>query len=134
MYCLFSKRCEKEGKHILIDGASNCHVMNEARRRNIPEGSYFVKTYKKRANGTYSLYVEIDFKVHKFNTTFREFNQDYIYLNKDKTQCSLTPFVEEESTPNVEDDKNINATIQTEEVVIEDKITTKKKRTTKKKV
>lgn len=92
-YCVYSKRCDKERKYILLDNSDNCNIMEEAKKLNIPKDAYYVRTYKQRANGTYSLYVDINGTVEKINTVFTNFNQDYIYLDKvDSVYIpSLTP-------------------------------------------
>ena len=59
-YCVYSKRCDKEKKYILLDNSDNCIHMEEAKKLNIPKDAYYVRTYKQRANGTYSLYVDIN--------------------------------------------------------------------------
>ena len=97
-YCIYSKRCDKERKYISLDVDKNeCKYMIIEKRNNIPTGSFFVRTYKLRPNGTYTLYVEINGAVEKVNTSFTEFNQNYIYLREENGvyTASLTPIVVE---------------------------------------
>lgn len=94
-YCVYSKRCEIRHKYISLDKADDCYVAKEAKSIMIPRGSYYVRTYKLRNNGTYSLYVDINGMTQKINTTFTNFNQDYIYLDEVEGVYvpSLTPII-----------------------------------------
>lgn len=90
--CLYRKKCEKEHKFIPTNGDDNCHIKMGELRKNIPNGSYYVRTTKLIPNGTYVLYIELDRDtVIEIYTKYTEFNQNYIYLNEDKTQVSLQP-------------------------------------------
>lgn len=82
--CPHSKRCGKEERYISISGAEKCHIMEEQKRKDIPKDTYYVRTYKQRPNGTYSLYVDIDGNgtIEKINTDFTDFDQYYVYLDK----------------------------------------------------
>ena len=35
-YCVYSKRCDKAHKYILLDNSDNCNIMEEAKKLNIP--------------------------------------------------------------------------------------------------
>lgn len=94
-YCVYSKRCDKERKYILLDNSDDCNIMEEAKKINIPKDAYYVRTYRQRANGTYSLYVDVNGTIEKINTVFTNFNQDYIYLDEVEGVYipSLTPII-----------------------------------------
>jgi hypothetical protein len=64
----------------------------EQTKKDIPNGSYFVKATQVLPNGYYRLYVEVGDNVIEYPTRFKEFNQNYVYL-KDN-QVSLTPIKE----------------------------------------
>ncbi len=99
--CLYRKRCDKEQKYIPISGDDNCHILMEQTKRNIPNGSYFVKATQVLPNGTYRLYVEVGANVIEIKTNFKEFNQNYIYLDK-AHKPSFTPIVEKKVEPKVD--------------------------------
>lgn len=90
--CLYRKRCDLQQKYISIDGADDCYILMEAKRKEIPSGSYFVKAKQVLPNGCYRLYLEIGDNVVEYRTNITEINQDYVYL-KDN-QISLTPIKE----------------------------------------
>lgn len=90
--CLYRKRCDLEQKYVRIDGDDDCYILMEQTKRDIPNGSYFVKATQVLPNGYYRLYVEVGNGVIEYPTKFKEFNQNYIYL-KDN-QVSLTPIKE----------------------------------------
>lgn len=115
--CLYRKRCDLQQKYIPIDGDDKCYILMEKTKREIPNGSYYVKATQVLPNGLYRLYVEIGSNVVEIKTNFKEFNQDYIYLDKDY-KPSLTPIVEKKV-------ENKNTT----EVKTQTKRTTKKKDT-----
>ena len=58
--------------------------MEEQKKKDIPKDTYYVRTYKQRPNGIYSLYVDIDGNgtIEKINTDFTDFDQYYVYLDK----------------------------------------------------
>ena len=90
--CLYRKRCDLEQKYVRIDGDDDCYILMEEIKRDIPNGSYFVKATQVLPNGYYRLYVEVGDNVIEYPTRFKEFNQNYVYL-KDN-QVSLTPVKE----------------------------------------
>ena len=96
--CLYRKKCEKEHKFIPTNGDDKCHIKMEELKKDIPNGSYYVRATKVVPNGKYVLYIEIDKDtiVEKY-TEYTEFNQNYIYLNEDKSKVSLQPFIKKET-------------------------------------
>lgn len=110
-YCPYSKRCTKLEKYIPIeeDIWKECRFYMNEKIKNIPQGSYFVKTFRKndKGNKTY-LYVLIEDKIEKITTGFSNFNQNYIYLKKgiDGFEVSLTPFTKEKKQTKKSEVKN----------------------------
>ena len=71
-----------------------CYKMIENKIKDIPDGSYFVQSYRPNRNGKLYLYVVIKDKVERVLSNFTTINQDYIYLKEglDGYEVSLTPF------------------------------------------
>lgn len=99
--CLYSKKCAIQEKFIPLDNEAykECYIMIENREKNIPNGSYYIQTYRPNIKGNLYLYVVINNKVEKIATQLTEINQDYIYLKEGSEgyQVSLTPFVEKKN-------------------------------------
>lgn len=95
--CLYRKRCDLQQKYISIDGADDCYILMEAKRKEIPNGSYFVKAKQVLPNGCYRLYVELNGNVVQYVTKTKEFNQDYVYIGENG-ECSTIPVKKETKT------------------------------------
>ena len=93
-YCIYSKRCLKVNKFIPIDNQKECYVMIEEMKKSIPKNSYYVQAVKPNKSGFLYVYVVIGDKVEKILTTFKELNQNHLYLKETENgyEVSLTPF------------------------------------------
>ena len=126
-WCHYVKRCEKVEKFIPIrdDVWEECGKYIMEKRKDIPEGSYFVQTTRPNRNGQLFLYVLVeDDKIERIPSTLTELKQNYIYLKKvnESYKVSLEPFKKEESKVN----ENITIHVN-EELVTEKKKGRKKK-------
>lgn len=94
-HCLFSKFCVNQGKYIHKEGVESCYMVLEENKKNIPNGSYYVRFVK---NGF--AYVELNRdKVIKIKDTIGEItNYVYLSLQDGKYIMSLTPFEEKKKT------------------------------------
>lgn len=95
--CFYAKRCDRVYKFISMDNAKECYKYNLEMTKNIPNGSYYVQTYRPNKKGKLYLYILIGEKIEKILTDFTEINQNYVYLKDgiDGYEVSLTPFKEE---------------------------------------
>lgn len=96
--CFFAKRCDIEERFIPNgDLWKECGEMIKAMQTKIPQGSYFVQTYRPNKKGKLYLYVVINGKTEKILTNLESINQDYIYLKDgiDGYEVGLVPFKEE---------------------------------------
>lgn len=94
--CIYSKRCDLVHKFIPLETQGECYKMILEEQKNIPNGSYFVQTYRPNSKGNLYIYVIINGKTEKISTKLTEINQNYIYLKEGEKgyEVSLTPFVE----------------------------------------
>ena len=93
--CPYTKKCMKEERFVANGELwKECYKMIENKIKDIPDGSYFVQSYRPNRNGKLYLYVVIKDKVERVLSTFTTINQDYIYLKEglDGYEVSLTPF------------------------------------------
>lgn len=98
-YCIYSKKCTKVEKFIPIDELwKECYLYNMEKSKNVPQGAYFVQSYRLSKSGKLYLYVVIKDYVEKILTDFTELNQDYVYLKEgiDGYEVSLKPFATQE--------------------------------------
>ena len=99
-WCVYVKRCEKVEKFIPI--ADNvweeCGKYIMEKRKEIPEGAYFVQTSRPNRSGNLLIYVALENKTVRIETELKELKQDYVYLKetKDGYKVSLEPFKAEE--------------------------------------
>lgn len=95
-YCLYSKKCMVENRYKPMDNNAweECYKMIEDKIKSIPQGSYFVQSYRPNRSGKLFLYVVINNQVEKIATNFTTIEQDYVYLKEglDGYEVSLTPF------------------------------------------
>jgi hypothetical protein len=95
-YCIFSKRCDKVNKYIEIENNKwkECFMYIESKAKEIPNGSYFVQSYRPNRSGKLYLYVVMKDKVERILSDFTTINQDYIYVKEglDGYEVSLMPF------------------------------------------
>ena len=89
--CVYSKKCMKVERFIPLENEmwKECYKFIMNKRNNIPEGSYFVQTYRPNRMGKLILYVAMGDSTKRIQSNFTEFNQDYVYIDGDK--ISLTP-------------------------------------------
>ena len=94
--CLYQKKCLMKNRYIPTEDNlwKECYKMIENKIKDIPDGSYFVQSYRPNRNGKLYLYVVIKDKVERVLSNFTTINQDYIYLKEglDGYEVSLTPF------------------------------------------
>jgi hypothetical protein len=66
----------------------------ESKAKEIPNGSYFVQSYRPNRSGKLYLYVVMKDKVERILSDFTTINQDYIYVKEglDGYEVSLMPF------------------------------------------
>lgn len=126
-WCHYVKRCEKVEKFIPIrDNVwEECGKYIMEKRKDIPEGSYFVQTTRPNRQGKLFLYVLVeDDKIEKILSNLTELKQNYVYLKKinDSYKVSIEPFKEEKPKT----DENIIIHVN-EELVTEKKRGRKKK-------
>lgn len=95
-WCHYVKRCEKVEKFIPVKDNvwEECGKYIMEKRKNIPNGSYFIQTTRPNRQGKLFLYVVIDDKVERLLSNFTEIKQNYIYLKKNNQgyEISLEPF------------------------------------------
>lgn len=93
--CLFSKFCVNQNKYIHKEGVETCFMALFETKKQIPNGSYYVRFIKKGF-----LYVELNSsRVIKIQDTLGNVT-DYVYLreNNGKYEISITPFTDTIST------------------------------------
>ena len=99
-WCYYVKRCEKVEKFVPIKDNvwEECGKYIMEKRKDIPDGSYFVQTTRLNKQGKLFLYVLVeDDKIERILSNLTELKQNYIYLKKtDKGyKISLEPFKKE---------------------------------------
>lgn len=126
-WCPYVKRCDKVEKFIPIrdDVWEECGKYIMEKRKEIPEGSYFVQTSRLNRRGNLLIYVAMEDKTERIETQFKELKQEYVYLKKTKDgyKVSLEPFKEEK--------KKENITIHVNEELVEERKEKKGKRKVK---
>ena len=133
-WCHYVKRCEKVEKFIPIkDNAwEECGKYIMEKRKDIPDGSYFVQATRTHKSGNLFLYVLInENKVEKILSSFKKLEQNYVYLkeNDNGYMVSLEPFKEEKKEKVVEKEKD-NIVIHVNEELIPEKKRGRKKKNT----
>ena len=94
--CLYQKKCLMKNRYIPIENNlwKECYKMIEDKIKEIPQGSYYVQSYRPNRSGKLFLYVVINDHVEKIPTELTSIDQDYVYLKEglDGYEVSLTPF------------------------------------------
>jgi hypothetical protein len=94
--CLYQKKCLMKNRYIPIEDNlwKECYKMIEDKIKEIPQGSYYVQSYRPNRSGKLFLYVVINDHVEKIPTELTSIDQDYVYLKEglDGYEVSLTPF------------------------------------------
>ena len=93
-YCVYSKKCIKEEKFVSNGLWEECFMYIEEKAKNVPNGAYYVQSYRPNRSGKLFLYVVINDHVEKIPTELTSIDQDYVYLKEglDGYEVSLTPF------------------------------------------
>lgn len=102
--CIYSKKCLKQEKFIPLDNQGECYLFNMEMKKNIPNGSKYVRFEHKGY-----LFVELDDNhTIKIKNTLDNV-KDYVYIRKVGTdyEISLSPFPTKikVETPNVEQEQ-----------------------------
>ena len=131
-WCPYVKRCQKVEKFIPIedDVWEECGKYIMEKRKEIPNGSYFVQTSRPNRSGNLLIYVALENKTIRIETKLKKLEQEYVYLKetKDGYEVSLEPFKQEEivahvnkvnEEPTIEKKRGRNK--RKEETIIEDK-------------
>ena len=86
--CLYSKYCVKQNRYIHKDGAEDCYMALEEKRKTIPTDAYYVRFVRKGF-----VYVDINGKVVKVKDTIGNVD-NYVYAIEKNGEylISLTPF------------------------------------------
>lgn len=118
--CVYSKKCMKVERFIPLENEmwKECYKFIMNKRNNIPEGSYFVQTYRPNRKGKLILYVAMEDSTKKIQSDFTELNQDYVYIDDDVV--SLTPIekkVIQSAKNSYNDDEEI---VENSEKIVED--------------
>ena len=94
--CLYQKKCLMKNRYIPIEDNlwKECYKMIKDKIKEIPQGSYYVQSYRPNRSGKLFLYVVINDHVEKIPTELTSIDQDYVYLKEglDGYEVSLTPF------------------------------------------
>ena len=94
--CLYQKKCLMKNRYIPIENNlwKECYKMIEDKIKEIPQGSYYVQSYRPNRSGKLFLYVVINDHVEKIPTELTSIDQDYVYIKEglDGYEVSLTPF------------------------------------------
>lgn len=88
--CIYSKKCLKQERFIPLDNQGECYLFNMEKKKNIPDGSRFVRFEHKGY-----LFVEInDSHTIKIKNTLGQQVENYVYIRQKGTdyEISLSPF------------------------------------------
>lgn len=117
--CIYSKKCMKVERFIPLENEmwKECYKFIMNKRNNIPEGSYFVQTYRPNRKGKLILYVAMDDTTKKIQSDFTELNQDYVYVDGDIV--SLTP-IEKKVDQSANFSYEYNEIVENSEKIVDD--------------
>jgi L-fucose isomerase-like protein len=87
------------------------------KRNDIPEGSYFVQTYRPNRAGRLILYVAMGDTTKKIQSRFTKLDQDYVYI--DGNTISLTPIEKKNSEEIVKDSEIVEESAPIKEKLVE---------------
>ena len=81
--CVYSKKCMKVERFIPLENEmwKECYKFIMNKRNDIPEGSYFVQTYRPNRAGRLILYVAMGDTTKKIQSRFTKLDQDYVYID-----------------------------------------------------
>lgn len=125
--CVYSKKCMKVERFIPLENEmwKECYKFIMNKRNDIPEGSYFVQTYRPNRAGRLILYVAMGDTTKKIQSRFTKLDQDYVYI--DGNTISLTPIEKKNSEEIVKDSEIVEKSAPIKEKVVE-KSASKKQR------
>ena len=117
--CVYSKKCMKVERFIPLENEmwKECYKFIMNKRNDIPEGSYFVQTYRPNRAGRLILYVAMGDTTKKIQSRFTKLDQDYVYI--DGNTISLTPIEKKNSEEIVKDSEMVEKSAPIEEKVVE---------------
>ena len=117
--CVYSKKCMKVERFIPLENEmwKECYKFIMNKRNDIPEGSYFVQTYRPNRAGRLILYVAMGDTTKKIQSRFTKLDQDYVYI--DGNTISLTPIEKKNSEEIVKDSEMVEKSAPIKEKVVE---------------
>lgn len=117
--CVYSKKCMKVERFIPLENEmwKECYKFIMNKRNDIPEGSYFVQTYRPNRAGRLILYVAMGDTTKKIQSRFTKLDQDYVYI--DGNTISLTPIEKKNSEEIVKDSEVVEKSAPIKEKVVE---------------
>lgn len=117
--CVYSKKCMKVERFIPLENEmwKECYKFIMNKRNDIPEGSYFVQTYRPNRAGKLILYVAMGDTTKKIQSRFTKLDQDYVYI--DGNTISLTPIEKKNSEEIVKDSEIVEKSAPIKEKVVE---------------
>lgn len=117
--CVYSKKCMKVERFIPLENEmwKECYKFIMNKRNDIPEGSYFVQTYRPNRAGRLILYVAMGDSTKKIQSHFTKLDQDYVYI--DGNTISLTPIEKKNSEEIVKDSEIVEKSAPIKEKVVE---------------
>lgn len=117
--CVYSKKCMKVERFIPLENEmwKECYKFIMNKRNDIPEGSYFVQTYRPNRAGRLILYVAMGDTTKKIQSRFTKLDQDYVYI--DGNTISLTPIEKKNSEEIVKDSEIVEKSAPIKEKVVE---------------
>lgn len=117
--CVYSKKCMKVERFIPLENEmwKECYKFIMNKRNDIPEGSYFVQTYRPNRAGRLILYVAMGDTTKKIQSRFTKLDQDYVYI--DGNTISLTPIEKKNSEEIVKDNEIVEKSAPIKEKVVE---------------
>lgn len=117
--CVYSKKCMKVERFIPLENEmwKECYKFIMNKRNDIPEGSYFVQTYRPNRAGRLILYVAMGDTTKKIQSHFTKLDQDYVYI--DGNTISLTPIEKKNSEEIVKDSEIVEKSAPIKEKVVE---------------
>ena len=117
--CVYSKKCMKVERFIPLENEmwKECYKFIMNKRNDIPEGSYFVQTYRPNRAGRLILYVAIGDTTKKIQSCFTKLDQDYVYI--DGNTISLTPIEKKNSEEIVKDSEIVEKSAPIKEKIVE---------------
>lgn len=91
--CLYSKRCELKQRFIPLGNEDECYKFNIEKRKNIPDGSYYIVNQRETKRGTFYIYIDYNGSNKRIEHDTK-IEQNYVYVKDidNKYIISTTPF------------------------------------------